>query len=206
MSSGLPTRLSQPTSTSLLHRVRGQEPEAWTRLVTLYGPLVYRWCRESGLNGEDAGDVVQEVFGSVVTSIDNFRGERPGSFRAWLKSITRHRIHDSLERGKKGLPDARGGTVAHQELLQVAESVEPSTATKAPNPGSEDALWRRALELVRAEFEPHTWQAFWRVAVDEQRPAEVAAELGMTVPAIYQAKSRVLRRVRRELSDLESDT
>jgi RNA polymerase sigma-70 factor (ECF subfamily) len=191
------------TSTSLLNRVKDQDPEAWTRLVELYGPMVYRWCRESGLKGEDAGDVVQEVFGSVVTSVDDFRGARPGSFRAWLRTITKHRIHDYLQR-RKGVPDARGGTTAQQDLLQVPEPIEPSTPT-VPPPKPEDALWRRALELVRAEFEDRTWQAFWRVAVDEQRPADVADELGMTIPAVYQAKSRVLRRVRGGLGELEAD-
>ena len=63
---------------------------------------------------------------------------------------------------------------------------------------------RRVLESIRAEFEPRTWQAFWRIVVDGQSPAEVAATLGMSLPAVYQAKSRVLRRLRRELGSLGS--
>ena len=53
-------------STSMLERVKVHEPEAWERLVALYGPVVY-WCaRESGIEAEDAADIVQEVFAAVA--------------------------------------------------------------------------------------------------------------------------------------------
>jgi RNA polymerase sigma-70 factor (ECF subfamily) len=55
---------------------------------------------------------------------------------------------------------------------------------------------------VRGEIEPRTWEAFWRTAVDGRPPAHLAAELGMTAAAIRQAKSRVLRRLKREVGDL----
>ncbi|MDY0166995.1 MAG: hypothetical protein RBS80_10655 [Thermoguttaceae bacterium] len=78
---------------------------------------------------------------------------------------------------------------------------DPSLPDGQPNP--EANVWHRAVKLVQAEFEASTWRAFWRVAVDGQRPADVAEELGMTLHAVYKAKSRVLRRVRQELADLE---
>jgi RNA polymerase sigma-70 factor (ECF subfamily) len=191
------------TSSSLLERVRARDAAAWERLVDLYTPLVYRWCRQAGLSPDDAADVVQEVLVSVARSIDDFRGAGPsGSFRAWLRGITRHRLLD-LFRRRHGSPQARGGTEAQLEFLQVAEPMEVS-ATGAPG-AEEDALWRRVLELVRAEFEDRTWQAFWRVVVDARTPAETASELGMTLAAVYKAKSRVLRRVRDQLGELEGD-
>jgi RNA polymerase sigma-70 factor (ECF subfamily) len=63
-------------------------------------------------------------------------------------------------------------------------------------------LCQRALGMVRHEFEDRTWTAFWRVAVLEQSPAEVAAETGVTPAAIRQAKSRVLRRLKEEMGEL----
>ena len=39
------------TSPSLLLRVQGNDQDAWTRLVNLYAPLVYHWCRRAGLDG-----------------------------------------------------------------------------------------------------------------------------------------------------------
>ena len=58
------------------------------------------------------------------------------------------------------------------------------------------------LDLVRAEFEDRTWEAFRRVAIERQSPARVAVELGMSIQAVYKAKSRVLRRLRQELDGL----
>ncbi len=58
------------------------------------------------------------------------------------------------------------------------------------------------LDLVRAEFENRTWEAFRRAVVEGQSPAQIAADLGMTIQAVYQAKSRVLRRLRQELDGL----
>lgn len=190
----------ESTSTSLLQRVKLQEPEAWRRLAELYGPLVYRWCRQSGLQGEDAADVVQEVFIAVATGIAGFRGQRvKGSFRAWLRTVTRNKVYDHF-RGLRGEAEAEGGTTAQEKLAQVPEPIEFSDDTPRE---AEHAFWRRAVEFVRAEFEDRTWQAFWQVAVDGRSPADVAEALEMTVDAVYQAKSRVLRRLRQELSDLE---
>ena len=194
---------SSSTSPSLLHRVKAENPEAWQRLVNLYGPLVYHWCRSSGLKGEDTADVVQEVFCSVASGIAEFHGgDHRGSFRAWLRTITRNTIHD-LFRRKHRQPEAKGGTVAQQQFLEVPQPPVASELSEPPE--AEDALWRRAVEFVRAEFEDRTWQAFWRVAVDGQRPAAVAEELSTTVHAVYKAKSRVLRRVRQELADLDCE-
>jgi RNA polymerase sigma-70 factor, ECF subfamily len=191
----------EPTSVSLLVRAKLREPEAWRQLVGLYGPLVYRWCRQSGLSPEDAGDVVQDVFQSAFGSLDDFRGDRPcGSFRGWLRGITRHRMIDHW-RARRGEPQAAGGTGAQKAMLEVPDGA--GSLAESDPPEVEDALWRRTLAGVQSEFEPRTWQAFWRVVVDAQRPARVAKELGMTLHAVYMAKSRVLRRVRRQFADLE---
>jgi RNA polymerase sigma-70 factor (ECF subfamily) len=64
------------------------------------------------------------------------------------------------------------------------------------------ALFLRALEMIRGDFEPQTWQAFWRVRVDGQPPVTVATEIGMTAKAVRAAKGRVLRRLREELDHL----
>ena len=63
-------------------------------------------------------------------------------------------------------------------------------------------LYRRALDLVRGEFEDRTWQAFWLTAVEGRAPAALTAELDMSTAAIRQCKSRVLRRLKAEMGDL----
>lgn len=181
------------TPSSLLAGLKATEPQAWHRLARLYAPLVYRWCRGRGLQGADAEDVVQEVFRAVHARIADFRRERPGdSFRGWLWGITWNKLGDHFRRAAR--PDARGGGEGLDRL--PADGPPPSA------PGG-TGLYRRAVEHVRGEFGENTWQAFWRVAVEDQPPAAVAADLGLSVNAIYLAKSRVLRRLREELGDLE---
>jgi RNA polymerase sigma-70 factor (ECF subfamily) len=182
------------TSLSLLERVRANDAEAWRRLVHVYSPLVYHWGKKAGLTGEDAADLLQEVFGAVAAGLGGFR--RPGgSFRGWLWGITRNKLADHYRR-RAGRPEAAGGSDAHARLREVPEQ-EPADDDVAG-----DQVVRRALELLRGDFEDHTWQAFWRTTVEEQDAARVAADLGMTVNGVYQAKSRVLRRLREELREL----
>ena len=47
-------------NTSLLVRAGNDEQAAWDRLVKLYAPLVYSWCRAAGLQPADVADVAQE--------------------------------------------------------------------------------------------------------------------------------------------------
>ncbi len=192
-------------SSTLLERVRARRPEAWQRLVDLYGPVVYRWCRQSGVGRDDAADVVQEVFTSVATHVADFRREAPGdSFAAWLGTITRNKVRDWFRR-RRGRPEAQGGTDAYEHLLQISECSEPCISKTTSTGGRLDAdggLSHRGLELIRAEFENRTWEAFWRAAIQRQYPADVADDLGISVNAVYKAKSRVLRRLRQELGDL----
>ncbi len=186
-------------SSTLLERLKARRPEAWQRLVDLYGPVVYRWCRWSGVGAGDVPDVVQEVFTAIATHIAGFHRQRPGdSFTGWMRTITRNKVYDHF-RQRQGRPQAQGGSDAQAALLRVREP--PAAGPESP-PGAEAAILPQALELVRAEFENRTWEAFWRAVIEGQSPAHVAADLGMSVQAVYQAKSRVLRRLRRELGEL----
>lgn len=194
-----PGELVDPTSSSLLARVRARDEAAWGRLVCLYGPLVYSWCRRAGLQPADAADVGQIVFIAVSRSIDNFRRDREGdSFRAWLFTIARRKLcdHWSSRRG-----ESTGEADVQKRLEELA--VEESSVSAASTP-SEDTrgLYRRAIELVRAEFEPATWEAFWKVTVEDEPPAEVALALGISRNAVYLAKSHVKRRLREEFDAL----
>jgi RNA polymerase sigma-70 factor (ECF subfamily) len=184
------------TSLSLVHGVRTHDPEAWRRLAALYGPLVYRWCRQHGLPPPDAEDVVQEVFLTVAVRAGDFRRERTGdTFRGWLRTITRHKLGDWI-RGRRTREHAVGGE-GHRRLLEnsAAEGAQADDEAEAGD------LYRRALDLIRSEFEERSWQAFWRVAVEGQCPADVAADLGISRNAVYVAKSRIFHRLFEVLGD-----
>jgi RNA polymerase sigma-70 factor (ECF subfamily) len=180
------------TSRSLLERLRTQpSDEAWKRLVDLYTPLVRRWVRHFGARETDLDDLVQEVMSVVVQKMPRFEhsGQR-GAFRRWLRTIAFNRAQLQFRARQKADRDP-------------AEAV-----TEVPDPCSDlDQKWerehdeyvtQRLLELLRPEFADSTWQAFLRLVMDEAAPAEVAAELDITVNAALIAKSRVLRRLRDE--------
>jgi RNA polymerase sigma-70 factor (ECF subfamily) len=187
-------------SSTLLERIKAQRPEAWRRLIDLYGPVTYRWCRLAGVPKDDAADVVQEVFAALTKHIGGFRRDRPSdSFTAWLRSVTNSKVVDFF-RTCQGRVAAEGGTDAYQRLCQVPESSVVPLNEKPEELRS--LVTRLGLDLVQAEFEQRTWQAFWQVAVEGREVSVVAADLGMTAQAVYKAKSRVLHRLRQELDGL----
>jgi RNA polymerase sigma-70 factor (ECF subfamily) len=184
-----------------LLRARAHDSEAWGRLVRVYGPLVYSWCRRAGLQASDAADVGQDVFMGVAKGIATFRRDKSGdSFRGWLFSITRNKVGDHWRRQARR-PKAHGGSDGLQRLVQETAD-ESSSSGSGTGSGKQGSLLRRALELVRPDFTETTWQAFWRVVVEGQAPADVAAALGVKTNAVYIAKSRVLSRLRQEFGDL----
>ncbi len=78
---------------------------------------------------------------------------------------------------------------------------QPSEEGDPQDQNELSALLHRGLEIVKSEFETRTWDAFWRVAVEGDRTADVAADMGISANAVRQAKSRVLRRLRDELGE-----
>lgn len=213
---------STGTSRSLIDRVRADDAEAWDRLVALYAPLVAHWCRRWQLPEQDTADVFQEVFQAVASHIGVFRREeKRDTFRGWLRTITVNKVHDLFRRQQRE-PRGVGGSEAQERFTQIPAPSEASAfvseasltgdALSSRPPPSEmlsgdDAplerqLFRRALDLIRAEFEPRTWQAFWYSAVEGRPAKDVAADLGLSPGAVRVAKSRVLHRLRTELGDL----
>jgi RNA polymerase sigma-70 factor (ECF subfamily) len=194
---------SQPSSgtpRSLLERVRADEAAAWDRLVRLYAPLVFGWCRAWGLQDADTADVLQEVFQAVATHLGRFRREKEGdTFRGWLRVIAQNKMRDHFRRlGRE--PPGVGGTDAQRRLAQLPGPPPPED--RAVDQEAEAGLFSRALDQIRGEFEDRTWRAFWQTAVEDRAPKDVALELAMSPGAVRVAKSRVLRRLREQLGDL----
>lgn len=188
-----PRDSSSTTSYSLLERVRGLDAEAWRRFVNLYGPVVFDWCQRAGLQTQDAADATQEVFCAVHSNIAKFRRDRPGdSFRAWLRTITANKVRDQYRAQRRQL--------ASHDSMDDVPAPDPAHFDSDPQPIRE--LAKRALALIQTEFEPKTAQAFWAVAVSGLTPQQAAADLGMSLAAVYKAKSRLLSRLRQELDGL----
>ena len=190
------------TSGSLLQRAKQRDPAAWERLAAVYTPLVFQWCCRAGLQSSDADDIVQEVFRSVATSLDRFRKQKPGdSFRGWLWTITRNKVNDHF-RTKPLQPLGACGTAAGISLHEL-----PDRAWEEVDGESDSRLRshlaQRAVALMKSDFAPKTWHAFWLSAIDGQPASQVSEELGMSTTSVYVAKSRVLRRLREEFDGLD---
>jgi RNA polymerase sigma-70 factor (ECF subfamily) len=190
------------TSSSLIQRIKAQDADAWTKLVRLYGPLADFWLGREGLEGADVEDVFQDVFATVARGIADFRKDRPGdTFRGWLRTIVHSRAVDHFRRSR-GRLQAVGGSEFQQRLQNI--QAPASSGADGPEEARQIQEVRlRALELIRPQFEPRTWEAFWRVTVEGHTTADVARDQGITPSAVRLAKSRVLRRLREELGDLE---
>lgn len=191
------------TSLSLLDRAGDNDAEGWRRLVHLYSPLVYFWCQRAGLDREDAADILQNVWQAVAGHLAQFQRQQSGAFRGWLWTITRNKLNDYF-RGRQAEARGAGGSSAQQFLQAIPEFEPESYVADSSADGSGNVL-RRALDLIQADFEPHTWQAFWLATVEGQSARVIAEKLQMSLDGVYQAKARVLRRLREELAGLQEE-
>lgn len=190
------------TRVTLLTRIRdGRDADAWREFVQIYGPVVYRFARNRGLQDADAADLMQDVLRSVSRHAGRLDYDpKKGTFRGWLYTVTRNKIYNFLS-AQKNRPRGSGDADAHERL----------DATPAREEDGPDEEWEReyqrglsarAMDRVKGEFQPATWQAFWGTAVDGKPAAEVGAALKMSPGAVYVAKSRVLARLREEVREL----
>ena len=183
------------THASLLARLAdGQDADAWRDFEGRYGELIRGFARRRGLQNSDADDVLQEVLMAVSRNLPGFRYDPArGRFRGYLKTIALRAI-------SKKMCQSRGE--AAQELL------DEQCREAATDPEVEE-LWesewrqyhlRTAMEAARAAFNDTDLAAFDAYAGKGRAAEDVAAELGVSVDSVYQAKSRILRRLRESLA------
>jgi RNA polymerase sigma-70 factor (ECF subfamily) len=184
----------------LLERLRVARPSAldWERLQEIYLPLIRRWLgRVPGL-GDETGDLSQEVFLVVVRELPRFQRRREGSFRAWLRKVTVNKLRTHL-RQRNRRPVSRPDLT--DEFLDRLEAPNGDLAQEWDKEHNR-YLFEKLLDIVRPDFDPTTWKAFRRFALDGLPAARVAEELALTEGAVLQAKARILKRLRQEAGDL----
>jgi RNA polymerase sigma-70 factor (ECF subfamily) len=188
------------TRQSLLFRAQAGETDAWNDLTELYRPLIRGWLKRQGVRAHDVEDLSQEVLLSVVKHLPDFQHSgRRGAFRSWLRTILWSRTADYF-RAIEPATQARGGDAAAEILRNI---VDPDGELNHRWDEEHDLyVVRCLLSLVEEEFEPLTLQAFRRLALDGVSGAEAARELGLSVSAVYVAKSRVLARIRQKAEGL----
>jgi RNA polymerase sigma-70 factor, ECF subfamily len=189
--------MSEITSISLLDRLRqGPNDTAWLRMVDLYTPLIRGWLKRYALVTQDVEDLVQDVLAVVVRRLPEFRKElRVGAFRRWLRTITVNCLRE-LWRSRRYRPSATGNADFGQVLDQLEDP--ESALSKLWDREHDLHVTRCLLEKIRPRFEEKTWRAFASVALEGASVDQTAQELGMTVNAVFIAKSRVLHALRQE--------
>jgi RNA polymerase sigma-70 factor (ECF subfamily) len=180
------------TPVSLLRKLRQpDDQEAWTRFVRLYSPFLYRCARRQGVPENDALDLVQDTFLLLVRKLPTFEYDPERSFRGWLRTILRHLWKDRLRRQMSRPTEQTGG--------DPEDPVVPSFEEIFADQEYHSYIARRALQIMRTDFQPQTWQACWEHAVEGFSAPEVARRLGVSPSYVYVATYRVLARLRQEL-------
>ena len=185
------------TSLSLLAQLnQAGDGSAWSRLVTIYTPLIRNWLMQRGAKEQDADDVSQEVLAVVVRRMPEFQhNQRTGAFRAWLRTITVNCLRD-FWKTRKNHPLGSGDSEMHEMLNQLSDP--DSALSQLWNEEHDRHVTRQLLQLIRDRFDSKTWQAFELYALQNLPADEVAKQLGITNNAVFIAKSRVLTRLRQE--------
>jgi RNA polymerase sigma-70 factor (ECF subfamily) len=178
------------THTTLLSRlVDGEDSEAWREFDDRYGELIRSFARHRGMQAADCEDVAQEVLLSLSKAMPGFQYDpAKGKFRSYLKTVTLRTIF------KKTCQ--KHGTVALGDIEEATRVADADAAI--------DEVWdtewrqyhlRQAMRVIRAEFGEADRRAFQRYAVEGHDARETATSLAMTVDRVYQAKSRITKRL-----------
>ncbi len=182
------------TPATLLHRLCDQPfPEDWERFVRLFTPLLRRWAIRLGVVESSVEDMLQELFLLLIQKLPEFQYDPTSSFRAWLWTVFRH----------ASLAWRKRQPMAARELGQLDELASPDSISETSEAEYRRYLLSRIIQIVQKDFPETTWQIFQQVVLAGRPGVEVARECGVTVNAVYLARSRVLARLREELSGLD---
>ncbi len=193
------------TPTSLWNRVLDGESAAWEKLVDVWTPCVYEFCRRKGIQEADAGDVVQQVMIRVFRFRKNFSNREDGHrLKAWLLMIIGQTIADYY-RQFAGKNQARGGSDMVDQMANLAETLASDSAVNSLgdehffNPG----IWMaRTLDVIRAEVTEETWQIFKMFKIEDRTAKEVGEHFGLKQTTVRQRVFTVTQRIKREADGL----
>jgi RNA polymerase sigma factor (sigma-70 family) len=195
---------SPATRASLLVRLRdGSDAGAWQEFVRLYAPVIYGFARKRGLQDADAADLMQEVLRSVSMAAERLEYDPArGTFRGWLFTVTRNKVFNFLDSRRRRVDGSGDSRVQHR--LEQQESPDGDLASDWEG-DYQRTVAAQAMERVKDEFQSATWNAFLQTSVEGHPPSQVAKNLGLSVGAVYVAKSRVIARLRQEIGRLQGD-
>src|SRR5262249_34447827 len=149
-----------------------------------------------------AEDLTQEILIKLLEALPRHEHDPDrGRFRSWLKTVVRNVLGDHWRRQRHRLESAGvGGSTALEWLGDLP--APPAVEELGGVVDRRRAAWgAEMLDRVRARVEPTSWAAFCQRMIERRPAAEVAAELGLTVGAVYKAAERIKRMVIQECRD-----
>ena len=184
------------TSLSLLDRLRASPDDAdWSQLVELYTPLLRAWLTRSQVQAADVDDLIQEVLLVVHRELPAFQhNQRQGAFRCWLRQIVVYRLRNFWR--SRGRLIAAGNDSRLEDQLRQLED-DGSHLSQIWDREHNLAIARKLLEMIESRFTETTRLVFCRLVLDGADADTVAGETGLSLNAVFTAKSRVLRELRR---------
>lgn len=192
------------TSESLIVRVRDPSNRAaWDQFEQIYRPIIFRIARARGMQHCDAQDLVQQVLLSVAYAIENYERYNDGTrFRNWLSRITRNAILKSLSR--RPSDRATGGSEIVNLMSEIPAADSETDALIEREYQRE--IYQRAAARVRREVQEPTWLAFELTVLQGQSIEQACRALGLSSGSVYAARSRIIRRLRDAVRELEELT
>jgi RNA polymerase sigma-70 factor (ECF subfamily) len=191
-----------PTRYSLLSRLQNwDDQDSWKDFFDTYWRLIYSVALKSGLTESEAQDVVQETIISVAKNIQKFEPDpKLGSFKGWLRNITRWRIADQLKKRMQN-------TVVEEKMQPLDMAVIPDVASE-----NSELIWEEewqsnllaaAIERVKRRVKEEHYQMFDFYVIKQWPVSKVAQRLGVSTARVYLAKHRVAALIRKEVRRLE---
>ena len=172
----------------LVRAVRDGSEDALGQIVTEFSPMLWHVARAAGLSPDDAQDVVQTVWMSLLSHLDDIH--TPAALAGWLVTTTRREAWRVRGAGRKQVP-------ADQDWLAELPDRGPGSEELAIIGDGRRALWSAIGQLT-----PRC-QELLRIIAFVPRPdyRAVAAELGMPVGSIGPTRGRCLAKLRALLAD-----
>ena len=193
----------QTTQWSLIVRLQDpRDQEAWMTFSENYHAAIMQSLLRKGLMQQDAEDIAQQVMMSVANTLSK-RPHDPdrAKFRTWLERVIRNAAINALRDSSKRVV-AKGGT---DSLVQLSSLPSQDDASELLAQEYQNQLVRIASKAIEGEFQPDTWQMFWRSTVLGQPIEQVANALGKQVGSVYASRSRVMRRLRMEIERIQNE-
>jgi RNA polymerase sigma-70 factor, ECF subfamily len=177
------------TTATVLQNLRDfDNREAWSSFADRFRQPVVSFARSMGLSQADAEDAAQETLLAFAEAYR--RGQYDPAKGRLSKFLFGIAYRQALRARRVGAQVAPVGTTVWS---QVPEEQEASGVWDVE---WEQGLLDECLRQVRVEFEPQTFRAFELTVRDGRDASEAAAELGVPVKSVYNAKHRILKRIR----------